>query len=124
MTEVTTRNVAIEYYSRGLRQRFCLDALKLNPPKVDKDTIFAGIEYKIDEAKYHARSQARYLAGGLESEVPEDWPKTMKGPLVWSTADFQDETQYILQLGSADMKELEDALNHFKRSLLNHSYHS
>ena len=116
MAEVATRNAPIEYYSSGLRERFRLDALKLNPPKISKDQAFADIEYGIDENKYHARSQARIRAGGLEPKVPHGWPTALEGPMVWSTVDFQDEGKYVLHLDDADKKELDGALKYFKGS--------
>lgn len=115
MAEVAaSNNIPIEYYSRGLRERFRIDSFRLNPPTIGKDQVYADIDYTVDENKYHARSQARLRAGGLEKSVPNGWPSFLKGPLVWSTSDFQDERKYVLQLEKADMAELAEALKYFK----------
>ena len=116
MAEVMTPNAPIEYYSRGLREKLRLDALKLNPPAIGPDQVYADIEYKLDENKYDAWSQARVRAGGLETNLPIGWPKALDGPLVWTGADLEDEGQYVLRLGDAEKAELVAALRHYKGS--------
>ena len=103
----------IEYYSGALREKFRLDALKLNPPAIGPDQVYADIEYKIDENKYHARSQARIGASGLETSLPIGWPKALDGPLVWTGVDLEDEGQYVLRLGDSEKAELVAALRHY-----------
>lgn len=114
MAEITNPNVPIDYYSHGLRDRFRIDAYKLQPPAVQKDQPYADIDYQIDEAKYLARSQARSKAAGLEAAVPSGWPKTLRGPLVWTGADFSNENEYVLRLGHTEKAEIQAALEHFK----------
>ena len=116
MAGVMTRNAPIEYYSRGLREKLRLDALKLNPPAIGPDQVYADIEYKINENKYDARTQARIRAGGLETSLPIGWPKALDGPLIWIGADLEDEGQYVLRLGDAEKAELVTALRHYKGS--------
>lgn len=116
--EVMPPTAPIEYYSRGLRERFRLDALKLKPPIVENDQAYADIDYLIDEAKYRARSEAIVRAGGLATDVPVGWPKVLHGPLVWSGADFKDEREYVLRLGDAEKAELAEALRYFKGKYL------
>ena len=116
MADVLSRDCPIDYYSRGLRERFRLDALKLQPPVGEKGQVYADIGYEIDENKYHARSQARLRAGGLQITVPIGWPEALEGPLVWTGIDFEDESRYILRLEDDDKAELNEALKCFKGS--------
>ena len=95
MAKVMTPNSPIEYYSRGLQEKLRLDALKLNPPAIGPDQVYALVEYKIDENKYDARSQARIRAVGLETSLPIGWPKALDEQLVWPGADLEDEGQYV-----------------------------
>ncbi|KAK3174876.1 hypothetical protein OEA41_002122 [Lepraria neglecta] len=99
-----------------MAEKLRLDALKLNPPAIGPDRVYADIEYKIDENKYDARSQARIRAGGLETSLPIGWPNALDKRLVWTGADLEDEGQYVLSLGDAEKAELVAALRHFKRS--------
>jgi hypothetical protein len=112
--EVMATVAPTEYYSRGLRERFRLDASALKPSIVAKDQAYADIDYSIDEAKYRARSEAIVRAGGLETEVPRGWPNALQGPLVWTGTDFKDEAEYVLYLTDADKVELVEALDYFK----------
>lgn len=100
------------YYSRGLRERYRLDELKL--PVVETPQVYADIKYETDKEKYLARAATRVRAGGLQKEVPAGWPKVLEGPLAWTTNDFNDETDFVLQLSSADNAEIVKALKHFK----------
>lgn len=114
MADVMMPDAQIDYYSQGLRERFRIDALKLQPPAIDKDEKYADIDYQIDEAKYMARSKAIVRAGGLETKVPAGFPKTLEGPLVWKGTDFQDEDEYVIRLEESDKAELQQALDYFK----------
>jgi hypothetical protein len=97
-----------------LRTRYRPEEPKL--PTVRTNPVYADIKFKPEKDKYHARTAARVRAGGLESEVPEGWPKALKGPLVWTSTDFQDETKYVRCLSAAEKAEIMNALSHFKGS--------
>lgn len=106
-----------EYYSHGLRERFRIDGLKLPVAETGPETgpeTYADIEYDVDEAKFQARSEARIRAGGLESSVPEGWPKAVQGPLVWTSTDFIDEREYVYRLTDDNKAEILGALKYFK----------
>ncbi|POR31577.1 Uncharacterized protein TPAR_08235 [Tolypocladium paradoxum] len=45
-------------------------------------------------------------------------PDILKGPLVWSGADFKDQDSYTLRLYIEDIKEIEAALETFKRTTM------
>jgi hypothetical protein len=106
------------YYSRGLREKYCLDALKIPIDRTSEIETYADIDYEANEAKYRARSARRLAAGGLETEVPAGWPKTLNHPLVWSGSDFPDENEYVVVLTEEEKKEVSDALKYFKEQEL------
>ena len=105
-------SLGLPYYSSGLRARFQIDALK--PPISNQGPVkYADIEYDIDEEKYQARVAARVAAGGLEKDVPPQWPKRVEGPICWNPEDIV-EDDYVYHLTETDKKELEVALSYFK----------
>jgi hypothetical protein len=115
-TEIQPQAPPVSYYSRGLREKYRVDALKAPVDKAPE--IYADIDYDTNEAKYHARSERRLAAGGLETEVPVGWPKTLNGPLVWKGSDFLDENEYIVRLTENEKAEVLEALNYFKGTWL------
>lgn len=111
--DVITRNGPIEpYYSHGLRERYRLDAFKM--PFARKEQVYADIEYRADYTKYLSRSASRVRAGGLESDVPNGWPKAVNGPLVWTATDFKDETEFVHSLSEIEKIEIKEALKYFR----------
>jgi len=111
--DVVTLNSPIEpYYSHGLRERYRLDAFKM--PVTRKEQVYADIGYRPDYAKYLDRSASRIHAGGLESDVPNGWPKVVNGPLVWTATDFNDETEFVHSLSEVEKAEIEEALRNFR----------
>jgi len=98
------------YYAQGLRARFHLDEIKT--PLIKDDKTYADIGYMPDFAKYQSRSEARICAGGLESELPEGFPKAMTGPMVWSGADLSDKT-CLHVLSEIEKNEIDQALEFF-----------
>lgn len=109
------------YYSYGLRERFRIDGLKPAPTEPLPEAN-ADIGYDVDEAKYLARGAARIKAGGLEKSVPEGWPQSVSGPLVWKEGDFKDETQYVYMLTEDDKAEIVKALEYFKGKLAHSTF--
>jgi hypothetical protein len=47
------------------------------------------------------------------TSVPEGYPEVIKAPWVWEGSDFQNE-DYVLQLDTKDVDEVNTALAHFK----------
>jgi len=103
-----------DYYSSGLRARFCLDAAKA-PVTLHKES-YADIGYDFDEAAFRRRSATRLAAGDLATSVPAGWPTELEGPLAWTTADFNnaDESVYVYSLTGEDKEEISKALEAFK----------
>ncbi|KAF8846804.1 Clavaminate synthase-like protein [Acephala macrosclerotiorum] len=106
-------NPSEPYYSYGLRERFRIDGLKPLPTDPQPEAN-ADIGYDVDEAKYLARGTARIKAGGLQQSVPEGWPQSVSGPLVWTNGDFKDEAEYVYLLTKDDKAEIVEALKYFK----------
>ncbi|KAG5642246.1 hypothetical protein DXG03_003349 [Asterophora parasitica] len=74
------------------------------------------IEYHPDAAKYKART-ARRLAEDPSlpsTPLPEGFPKKLESPLVWQGSDFKDEKEWVYVLAPAHLKEIDDALKHFR----------
>ena len=120
MARKTVTNTAAlkPYYSRGLREQYRLGALI--PTGDEKASLLpaANAQYEFDETKYFALMDKRLRAGGLETDVPTGWPKTVHGPLVWKGADFDNESEYVLRLTDDDKNEIQQALGYFKGGCL------
>ncbi|PVH87640.1 Clavaminate synthase-like protein [Cadophora sp. DSE1049] len=102
----------IPYYSKGLRQKFKIDATR--PVVGNTNQKYADIGYNISEEKYLARSKKNAAVAGIPTEVPYGWPKALHGPLVWSGSDFkEDESEYIIRIGTAELAEIYEALKYF-----------
>ena len=97
------------YYSRGVRERFRIDGLKPLPIE-PKPESYADICYDVDEYKFRARAEARLEAGGLRNFVPDGWPAAVSGPIVWTSTDHSDESEYVYQLTDNDKEEIREAL--------------
>jgi hypothetical protein len=101
----------VEYYSRGLRSRFHLDAQR-PVPAASLPAKFAEIGYEFDNDEYAARTEAVMREGGLETELPPGFPLSVSGPMVWSGSDIAEE-EYVVQLGEETQAEVKAALQHF-----------
>jgi hypothetical protein len=74
-------------------------------PDIDWDPVFS---------KHLARMKAlAKLNLPRETSVPEGFPTVVDAPWVWDGADLK-ESDYILQLSEADIKEINNALAFFK----------
>lgn len=105
-------SLRLPYYSSGLRARFQIDALK--PPVSNQETTkYADIGYDIDEGKYKVLAATRVAAGGLEREVPPQWPRRVEGAMCWNPEDIVEE-DYVYNLTESDKEEIKAALSHFK----------
>ncbi|KAK3682996.1 hypothetical protein B0T22DRAFT_472373 [Podospora appendiculata] len=102
------------YYSQGLRARYNIDGIRAEQAKTQVDGVYADIGYEVEEQKYLTRASARVKAGGLPTTVPDAWPTELKGPLVWTSDSFKDETEYVYTLTAEDKTELLSALESFK----------
>lgn len=100
------------------------DALNISTPEPEKKPLGAqkqpDIEYPPNEAKWKART-ARRLAEDPSlpsTPLPEGFPKKLESPLVWQGSDWKDEKEWVYELSTVQLKEIDDALKHFRGTLL------
>ncbi|KAK6354876.1 hypothetical protein TWF696_004007 [Orbilia brochopaga] len=74
------------------------------------------IEYHPDRDKFQARMTLRLQnePGLLDTPLPAGFPVKVEGPIVWEGKDWTEEKQWVYELNEAELKEIEEALNHFK----------
>lgn len=72
------------------------------------------IGYTPDHDKYLARVQRRLKGGNLERTLPPGFPAELKSPLVWDNTDIAERFNWTYELTASDLKEIEQALEHFK----------
>lgn len=77
---------------------------------------YPDIEYHPDEGKWKART-ARRLAEDhtlLQTPLPTGFPHKLESALVWDERDWKDPKQWEYELTAAQLKEIDDAVKHFK----------
>ncbi|KAH7175047.1 uncharacterized protein B0J16DRAFT_292961 [Fusarium flagelliforme] len=74
----------------------------------------APLGYAPDHAQYLARGRRRQEAEQLEKTVPKGFPQKLTGGLVWDPKTIGDVYDWNYQLTADDLKEINDALQHFK----------
>ena len=74
------------------------------------------IEYHPDRAKWQARTARRLGddASLLTTVLPEGFPKELDSPLVWEGKAWKDDRQWVYELSAAELKEVDDAVKHFR----------
>lgn len=85
------------------------------------------INYHPDWEKYCQRTTLRLKAEPSlpNTPLPEGFPSQVDHPSVWEGKDWTHEEQWVYRLSAVELKEIDDALTHFKCKY-NHSlpYHS
>lgn len=75
------------------------------------------IAYAPDFDKYRARSQRRLVAEKLQAQaLPAEFPSKLESDFVWDGESIKEAYQWVYQLGDDDIREIEEALKHFKCS--------
>ncbi|KAF5324901.1 hypothetical protein D9611_004179 [Ephemerocybe angulata] len=74
------------------------------------------IGYHPDEAKYRARVARRLAAEPSlpHTPLPAGFPAKVEGPIVWQGSDWVGEEQWVYNLTEGQLKEIDDAVQHFK----------
>lgn len=103
----------IPYYSRNLRERYQLREEEAHPAKPQLALPEAPCFYYPDLEAHLKRTKAAALSTGIPGSLPAGWPSSIKGPEVWTGADFNDESTFVMQLDEADLLEIQSALRHF-----------
>lgn len=72
------------------------------------------ISYAPDLEKYQARTERRLASEDLNSTLPDGFPRKLVSDLVWEGKELEGTFQWVYELNEAEIKEIEDALKHFK----------
>lgn len=72
------------------------------------------IAYHPDWEKYQARATRRAKLENLPKTLPDDFPAELKGSLVWEGATLAQSYDWTYVLSADQLKEIDDALAHFK----------
>ncbi|KAJ7611641.1 hypothetical protein FB45DRAFT_313187 [Roridomyces roridus] len=74
------------------------------------------ISYHPDEAKFRARTARRLAEDPTlpQMPLPEGFPATVEGPIVWEAKDWTDESQWVYNLTDAQLQEIDQAIAHFE----------
>ncbi|KAF9474998.1 Clavaminate synthase-like protein [Pholiota conissans] len=91
-------------------------AIKIEGEAEAPERVQPDIAYLPDEAKYKART-ARRLAENPDlpkTPLPAGFPQKLESPLVWEGKDWTDATQWEHDLSAEQLKEIDDAVKHFK----------
>ncbi|KAG5646882.1 hypothetical protein DXG03_001958 [Asterophora parasitica] len=109
--------VAVQQVTDLLKNNLSLSQHTAEPAVEAKPTYTQpDIQYAPDEDKYKART-ARRLAEDPSlpsTPLPEGFPKKLESPLVWEGSDFKDEEEWVYNLTPEHLKEIDDALKHFR----------
>lgn len=73
------------------------------------------ITYHPDRDKWHART-ARRLGKNPSlpnTPLPDGFPHKLESPLVWEGKDWQDEQQWVYELSTEELREIDNAVHHF-----------
>ena len=74
-----------------------------------------GLSYKPDFDQYQARTRFRLQTEPLQKKtLPEGFPKQLVSDLVWEGEGLADKYDWTYVLAPEQIRELEDALEHFK----------
>jgi hypothetical protein len=115
--EARTSPDVLPFYPSSLCNRYRAHELKVPATKEVLDP--ARIGWQPDYETYLAREAARLRVGGLSASLPDGFPRTMKGDLVWSGIHNIETAQYTFQLQDFQVAEVEQALKHFKGRIRN-----
>jgi hypothetical protein len=74
------------------------------------------IDYAPNFDKYLARSQRRNAEEKLNKSLPEGFPQRLESDLVWDGSDIAKRYNWIYELSSEEIEEIEAGLKHFKCS--------
>ncbi|KAL4899828.1 hypothetical protein BDW74DRAFT_171233 [Aspergillus multicolor] len=72
------------------------------------------IQYLPDPVKYAARTERRQKEEKLQDTLPEGFPQELKSDLAWDGATIGEVYDWNYHLSQDDLKEVDQALQHFK----------
>ncbi|KAG6873161.1 hypothetical protein C0995_002010 [Termitomyces sp. Mi166 len=82
------------------------------------------IEYHPNREKWQARTARRLREDPLlpTTPLPPGFPQELVSPLVWECKDWQSEKQWVYDLSNAELREIDDAVHHFRSMNLPFGY--
>ena len=77
------------------------------------------ISYAPDREKWSKRTAQRLSNDPtlLSTPLPEGFPRKLESPLVWEGKHWKDESQWVYDLDSAELIEIDAAVRHFNGTL-------
>jgi hypothetical protein len=72
------------------------------------------IEYIPNYEKYLARVKRRIENEALQKTLPSGFPKRLDGDLVWDGRDIAEKYDWVYELSTNEIEEIEQGLKHFK----------
>lgn len=78
------------------------------------------IEYHPNFEKYLQRTCRRLVENPdlPKTSLPPGFPERVDGPIVWEGNDWACEDQWVYRLSEMELKEISDALHHFRSECL------
>jgi hypothetical protein len=98
-----------DYFPQSLREKYLL-AEKIEQLKLTKDATSAQIGWEPNWEEFQKLSQKRQAEGGLETAVPDGWPKHLHGPLVWQDGEFARKSSCIIEISRKEEEEIIQAM--------------
>ncbi|KAI5861635.1 hypothetical protein GGS23DRAFT_611765 [Durotheca rogersii] len=86
---LTVPSQAVAYYPPDIRAKF--PEMFTNTGLSSQKAQYADIEYEFNEKKFLARAAAHAEAGGLKTDLPRGWPKTLNVNVL----NHSDEVQHV-----------------------------
>lgn len=93
-------------------------AVQTQPPVPTGPLGQPDIAYTPNFDSYQARVKRRQETEKLDKSLPQGFPQKLVSDLVWDGRDLADKYDWNYVLAEADLKEIDDALKHFKCKLL------
>ena len=78
------------------------------------------IDYAPNLDKYVARTKRRTNTEKLDKGLPSGFPSRLESDLVWDGSDIAEKYDWVYELTTEDVEEIEKALVHFKCELFGH----
>jgi len=106
-------NSAVDYYPPSLLRRHGISLCNINREHGSTTGLLhtADINWTPDFKEFKQRTDA-LLHTPREQTLPEGWPQKLLGPLAWRAIDL-DPHDFMVQLDTNEVKEIETALSHF-----------
>ncbi|RDB25525.1 hypothetical protein Hypma_006210 [Hypsizygus marmoreus] len=112
--------VAVQHVTDALKNTLHLSSPKVEPTLEKAKNVVVpkqpDIEYHPHEDQWKARTAKRLAEDPSlpNTPLPEGFPKSLDSPLVWQGSDWKEEKEWVYELNADQLKEIDDALKHFR----------